>query len=124
MKRLRHLSGSSDEARIINAIIDELETLKVKAGPGIRLHNTPKGTLITADPGGPPADPPVSDWFQGDWSAGRSYEAGHGVRIVGGISAGFYMCHTDAPAGTAAPTPSNTANWTLIVSGNAMGNWM
>lgn len=118
------LPGTSDRDRYINQLRAVIESLLPKGGRGVRVHRTPNGTTYDSEPGSTGGDPPASDWFQGDWNSPSSYVRGHGVAIRGGITAGLYICHTDAPAGTNPPSPSDDSRWTLVVSGNAMGLWM
>jgi hypothetical protein len=123
VKRLRRLSSSSEEARIINEIIAELESLKLSAGPGVKLTGGPKGNVVSID-AKKQGRRAVDTWFVGDWNPNVSYVEGNGACIRGGLTAGLYMCHTDAPAGTPPPSPADDSYWTLLVSGNAMGNWI
>ncbi len=123
MKRLRRLTGNSEEVRIINDIIAELESLKFSAGPGIRFTGGSRGNVISVE-AGKAGRSPLETWFAGDWDPNGNYVAGQGCCIKGGITAGLYMCHTDAPAGTAPPSPADYSHWNLVVSGNGMGLWM
>jgi hypothetical protein len=120
-KPLRPISKKN---RYINELRREQRRHRPAFGRGVRFKQRSSGTIIESRPGDSSGRQPVDTWFVGDWSPNVSYTEGNGVCIRGGLTAGLYMCHTDAPAGTPPPSPADDSYWTLLVSGNAMGNWI
>ncbi len=120
----RPLRPNTATNRYLNQFRREIRRAIPSRGSGVRLLQRSNGTIIEADPskgGGTPAEGIV---FRGDWDPNGSYSPQDAIAIRGGISAGFYICHTSAPSGSTPPSPADNSKWTLVVSGNAMGLWL
>lgn len=119
----KELRSTSQNNRYLNEARAATRRTVVSRGRGVRTRQRSGGTIIEARPG-EGGSATIDSTFQGDWDPNRGYVVGNQVCIRGGITAGLYYCHTDAPAGTAPPSPADYSHWTLMVSGNAMGLWM
>lgn len=120
----KELASINRRNRYLNEEREATRRTVVSRGRGARMKQRSAGTIIEVRPGDPSGRPPASSWFRGDWDPNASYVESEGVAIRGGITAGLYICHTDAAAGTPPPSPADYSHWTLVVSGNAMGLWM